>query len=61
MSAMVITEHRLDVEEQLAVVELSMDVQVVEIRSRDGEGHCWDGRICDHPDHGPDGIVHFMR
>ncbi|MGO8860563.1 MAG: hypothetical protein ACLQRH_07320 [Acidimicrobiales bacterium] len=55
---MVITEHRVHVEEQLAAVELSM---YVEDRSRDLEGHCWDGRPCDHLDHGPDGIIHFMR
>jgi hypothetical protein len=55
---MVITEHRLDVEEQLAAVEFSMNV---EDRSRDTAGHCWDGRTCDHLDHGPDGIIHFMR
>jgi hypothetical protein len=55
---MVITEHQQDVDEQLAAVALSM---VADDRSRDGEGHCWDGRTCDHVDHGPEGIIHFMR
>jgi hypothetical protein len=57
-NVMVITEHQQDVDEQLAAVALSM---VVDDRSRDGQGHCWDGRTCDHVDHGPDGIIHFMR
>jgi hypothetical protein len=61
---MVITEHRLRVEEQREAEDLVAPV-ALEDRARDAEGHCWDGSICDHPDHGsasPDyGTIHFMR
>ena len=31
-------------------------------RARDTRGHCWDGRPCDHPDHGQSGgPVHLVR
>jgi hypothetical protein len=34
-------------------------------RPRDGDGHCWDGRPCDHPSHGDYrpgcGIIHLFR
>ena len=31
-------------------------------RARDTNGHCWDGRPCDHLDHGPDGgPIHLMH
>ena len=36
----------------------------VEGRPRNARGHCLDGQVCDHPDHGStdpaDGIVHFI-
>ena len=61
---MVITEDRLLVEEPQEVEDLVAPV-AVEDRARDAEGHCWDGSICDHPDHGsvgPEyGTIHFMR
>lgn len=59
---MVITEDRLLVEQEREVDEL---VVVVTREDRDVEGHCWDGGICDHPDHGSVssdyGTIHFMR
>jgi hypothetical protein len=34
----------------------------VPVRARDAGGHCWDGRPCDHPDHGPEGgPIHLMH
>ena len=61
---MVITEDRLLVEEPREAEELVAPVAIEE-RARDAEGHCWDGGICDHPDHGsvgPEyGTIHFMR
>jgi hypothetical protein len=61
---MVITEDRLLVEEPREAEVLAVPV-AVEDRARDAEGHCWDGSICDHPDHGsvgPEyGTIHFMR
>jgi hypothetical protein len=61
---MVITEDRLLVEEQVEVDEVVAPV-AVEDRGRDAEGHCWDGGVCDHPDHGSVsseyGTIHFMR
>jgi hypothetical protein len=61
---MVITEDRLLVEEPQQAEELVAPVAVEE-RARDAEGHCWDGGVCDHPDHGsvgPEyGTIHFMR
>jgi hypothetical protein len=61
---MVITEDRLLVEEPREAEEL-VDPAAAEDRARDAEGHCWDGRICDHPDHGsvgPEyGTIHLMR
>ena len=60
---MVITEYRV-----LGELEPETDEPVastIEDRARDAEGHCWDGRICDHPDHGSSnpeyGTIHFMR
>jgi hypothetical protein len=33
-------------------------------RGRNARGHCLDGHICDHPDHGlaeaDDGVIHFI-
>jgi hypothetical protein len=61
---MVITEDRLLVEVPREAEDLVAPV-AVEDRARDAEGHCWDGSICDHPDHGsvgPEyGTIHFMR
>jgi hypothetical protein len=61
---MVITEYRLPVEQQEEAEEVVAAV-ALEDRARDAEGHCWDGGICDHPDHGsvgPEyGTIHFMR
>ena len=61
---MVITEDRLLVEQEREVDELVV-VVTREDRARDAEGHCWDGGICDHPDHGSVssdyGTIHFMR
>jgi hypothetical protein len=61
---MVITEDRLLVEEPREAEDL-VALVVVEDRARDAEGHCWDGSICDHPDHGSVGpgygTIHFMR
>jgi hypothetical protein len=61
---MVITEYRLRIEEPQQAEDLVATV-ALEDRARDAEGHCWDGSICDHPDHGtvgPEyGTVHFMR
>jgi len=61
---MVIAEDRLLVEEPREAEELVAPVAAKD-RARDAEGHCWDGSICDHPDHGsvgPEyGTTHFMR
>jgi hypothetical protein len=61
---MVITEYRVLSEPEPEVVELVAPVSA-EDRARDAEGHCWDGRICDHPDHGSlrsdYGTIHLMR
>ena len=62
---MVITEERLLVEQQEEVDDDPMPAVAVEGRARDAAGHCWDGDICDHPDHGSVssdyGTIHFMR
>lgn len=35
---------------------------VVLERTRDEDGHCWDGLACDHADHGPaGGPIHLIR
>jgi hypothetical protein len=61
---MVITQYRTLVEPEPEVDECVAPV-AIEDRARDAQGHCWDGRICDHPDHGstsPEyGTIHFMR
>jgi hypothetical protein len=61
---MVITEYRVLVEPEQEADELVAPV-ALEDRARDAEGHCWDGRICDHPDHDSAsadyGTIHFMR
>ena len=62
---MVITEYPRHVEQRRATDDPVVTRVVLEDRPRDGEGHCWDGRTCDHPDHGaysPDyGTIHFIR
>jgi hypothetical protein len=65
---MVITEYRTDHDlhrvtdfSVLPVVTTLETVVAVEERPRDTDGHCWDGRTCDHDDHGDCGIIHFMR
>ncbi len=61
---MVITEYRPRVEEPRQAEEPVVPI-ALEDRARDVEGHCWDGGICDHPDHGSVGseygTIHFMR
>jgi hypothetical protein len=61
---MVITEYRVLIEPE-QVAEEPVAPVAVQDRPRDAEGHCWDGRICDHPDHesaSPEyGTIHFMR
>jgi hypothetical protein len=61
---MVITEYRVLVDPEPAVDEPETPVAAEE-RARDAEGHCWDGRVCDHLDHGSDsleyGTIHLMR
>jgi hypothetical protein len=61
---MVITEYRVRVEQSRQAEDLVAPV-ALEDRARDAEGHCWDGSICDHPDHGSVdpgyGTIHFMR
>jgi hypothetical protein len=36
----------------------------LDTRHRNARGHCVDGQICDHPDHGPgvagEGIIHYF-
>jgi hypothetical protein len=62
---MVITEYPSHVERRRATDDPVVTGVVLEDRPRDGKGHCWDGRICDHPDHGaysPDyGTIHVFR
>jgi hypothetical protein len=50
-----------------AVLEARMEALIdprPEPRARNARGHCVDGRVCDHPDHGldeaGDGIIHFI-
>ena len=61
---MVITEYQLTVERPQVTEDLVAPV-AHDDRARDAEGHCWDGSICDHLDHGsvsPEyGTIHFMR
>jgi hypothetical protein len=61
---MVITEYRVLVEQEREAEELVVPA-APEDRARDAQGHCWDGRVCDHADHGSDspeyGTIHFMR
>jgi hypothetical protein len=61
---MVVTEYRILVEEEREADEIEAPV-ALEDRARDAEGHCWDGRVCDHVDHGSDspdyGTIHLMR
>jgi hypothetical protein len=60
----VVTEYRSLVEEHVETDDEVAPVALVD-RARDAQGHCWDGAICDHPDHGSDspgyGTIHFMR
>jgi hypothetical protein len=65
---MVITEYRADHELRRVadfpvppVVTTPEAVVAVEERPRDVDGHCWDGRTCDHEDHGDCGTIHFIR
>jgi len=59
---MVITERRLQVEEQVEEQVAISDLDLkLDDRSRDANGHCWDGRSCDHLDHGSEGTIHFIR
>jgi hypothetical protein len=62
---MVITEERLLVEQQQELDDDPVPPVALEDRARDEAGHCWDGKICDHPDHGDVsadyGTIHFMR
>ena len=62
---MVITEERILVEREQEVEDDPVPPVALGDRARDTEGHCWDGAICDHPDHGPVsaeyGTIHFMR
>jgi hypothetical protein len=36
----------------------------LDTRHRNARGHCVDGQICDHPDHGPgdagEGVIHYF-
>jgi hypothetical protein len=61
---MVITEYRVLVEPEPDVEERVAPAAPAD-RARDAGGHCWDGRVCDHLDHGSDspeyGTIHFMR
>jgi hypothetical protein len=56
---MVITEYRRHAEVFADTAVTSADA--VDERPRDAEGHCWDGRVCDHSDHGVYGTIHFIR
>jgi hypothetical protein len=56
---MVITEYRSHVEQTTDTTVASS--AVLDQRPRDAEGHCWDGRVCDHSDHGVYGTIHFIR
>lgn len=58
---MVITEFRSDAKESLVADELVSSCALVEERPRDAQGHCWDGRTCDHPDHATYSTIHFIR
>jgi hypothetical protein len=58
---MVITAFRSDVEHRRATDTRVPPVIARDDRSRDADGHCWDGDTCDHPDHGTYGTVHFIR
>ena len=42
-------------------VVIACEAEAPEGRSRDAQGHCWDGMSCDHPDHGASGLVHLFR
>jgi hypothetical protein len=54
-----------------AVLEARMEARMEalidarpEPRARNARGHCVDGRVCDHPDHGlveaGEGVIHFI-
>jgi hypothetical protein len=50
-----------------AWIDVQAEVEVealVEARGRNARGHCVDGLVCDHPDHGPsengEGVIHFI-
>ena len=58
---MVIVQERIPVEEIGRESEGAPDGVGAETRSRDGRGHCWDGLHCDHPEHGVQGTIHFIR
>jgi len=61
---MVLTEYQLTVERPQVTEDMVAPVALND-RARDAEGHCWDGGICDHLDHGSVsaeyGTIHFMR
>jgi hypothetical protein len=51
----------------MAWIDVHAEVEVearVEARGRNARGHCVDGLVCDHPDHGPsengEGTIHFI-
>jgi hypothetical protein len=58
---MVITEDRSAAREPFVVGELVSGDVAVEDRPRDAQGHCWDGRTCDHADHSTYSTIHFIR
>jgi hypothetical protein len=50
-----------------AWIDVHAEVEVearVQARGRNARGHCVDGQVCDHPDHGPsesgNGVIHFI-
>src|SRR5580658_10304345 len=59
VTSMVITEYRSHAEELADTAVTSGELR--DERPRDAEGHCWDGRVCDHADHGVYGAIHFIR
>jgi hypothetical protein len=69
---MVITEYRTHVEHEETVAsplvadEPRVTLAVAEaMDEEDGpgpvDGHCWDGVVCHHLDHGDHGTIHFIR
>jgi hypothetical protein len=58
---MVITEERIDVVRFNSGSDTPRVPGMEESRSRDANGHCWDGGCCDHPDHGIHGTIHLIR